>query len=237
MIKLQESTIRGDPGGKVPAVCHVRTLKRDSRIPSGEPVMKVLIAEDERTSRRVLTAVLTQWKYEVVSTVDGEQAWEKLKEDDAPRLAILDWMMPGMDGFEVCRRLRQGDTRNPTYVILLTSRDGKEDIIEGLGAGADDYVAKPFDTGELRARIEVGCRVIELQATLTQRIDELEDALNHVKTLQGILPICMHCHKIRNDQESWERIEKYIGEHTEAQFSHGLCPECRDKYYPNTGRE
>jgi len=199
--------------------------------------MKILIAEDSPTSRRVLEIVLAKWGYEVVSTVDGKEAWEKLQGADAPRLAVLDWMMPEMSGVEVCRRLRRSDTRSPTYVILLTARDAKKDLVEGLNAGADDYVAKPFDHGELRARIEVGCRVIELQAALAQRVEELQNALDHVKTLQGILPICMYCHRIRGDEESWERIEKYIGEHTDAEFSHGLCPECRRKHYPATVSE
>jgi len=202
-----------------------------------EAVMKVLIAEDSLTSRRLLETALVKWGYEVVSTLNGKEAWEQLQADDAPRLAVLDWMMPEMDGVEVCRRLRRASNRNPVYVILLTCRDTKKDLVEGLGAGADDYVAKPFDHDELRARIEVGCRIIELQTALAERIRELQNALDHVKTLQGILPICMHCHKIRSDEESWERIEKYIGEHTEAQFSHGLCPTCRRKYYPETERK
>ena len=129
-------------------------------------------------------------------------------------------------------KVRELEARGPTYIIILTARGAKEDIVAGLGAGADDYVTKPFDIDELRARIEVGRRVVGLQAALADRVEELQAALDHVKTLQGILPICMHCHKIRNDHDSWERIEKYIAQHTEAQFSHSLCPECLKKHYP-----
>ena len=194
--------------------------------------MKILIAEDDPTSLRMLEAVLAKWNYDVVATCDGNEAWEKLQDEGAPKLAVLDWMMPGMDGVEVCHRLKQPDIPDPTYVIILTTKDCTTDIVEALGAGADDYITKPFDNKELRARVEVGRRVVELQTALANRIKELQDALAHVKTLQGILPICMHCHKIHSDQESWERIEKYITEHSEAQFSHSLCPECLEKHYP-----
>ena len=193
--------------------------------------MKTLIAEDDVTSRMLLERLLVKWGYEMVVTCDGDQAWQVLQAEDAPRLAILDWMMPGLDGVEVCRKVREQETRVPTYIIILTIRDSKKDIIEGLEAGANDYIAKPFHNDELRMRIAVAHRVVELQAALAGRIKELENALDHVKTLQGIVPICMHCHKIRNDQESWERLEKYITEHTGAEFSHGLCPECAEKFY------
>ena len=113
----------------------------------------------------------------------------------------------------------------------------KEDIVAGLEAGANDHITKPFDRDELKARVRVGQRVIELQSALADRVRELEEAMSHIRTLQGILPICMHCHRIRNDQESWERIESYIQEHSEAQFSHGLCPECLEKYYRQTDDE
>jgi len=199
--------------------------------------MRILIAEDDLTSRQVLEAVLKKWGHEVISASDGNEAWAALRGPDAPRLAILDWMMPGIDGIEICRMVRQLNARDPMYIILLTARDRKEDIVSGLEAGADDYVTKPFDRHELRARVDVGRRIVELQSTLTDRVEELQETLAHVKTLQGILPICMHCHKIRTDNESWQRIEGYIESHSEAQFSHGLCPECLEKYYPEVQDE
>ena len=199
--------------------------------------MRVLIAEDDATSRRLLEVVLAKWRYEVVSVRDGLDAWETLQQEDAPRLAILDWMMPGMDGSEVCRRARELARQPPAYIILLTALDRKEHVVAGLEAGANDYVTKPFNRNELRARLEVGRRVVELQSALANRVAELENALDHIKTLQGILPICVHCHKIRDDQESWQRIENYIEAHSDAQFSHGLCPECRRKFYPELEEE
>ena len=194
--------------------------------------MKILIADDDPTSRRMLEMVLTRWGFDVVAVADGDAAWAKLQDPKEPRLVLLDWMMPGIDGVEICRKLRKEQALKPTYIIIVTTRDSKEDMVEGLAAGANDYIGKPFDSDELRARVEVGQRVLELEEALSRRVDELQHALAHVKTLQGILPICIHCHKIRNDQESWERIEKYIMEHTDADFTHGLCPECARKHYP-----
>ena len=139
-------------------------------------------------------------------------------------------MMPKMDGIEVCRQVRKVKTSNPVYIILLTSLDRKSDIVAGLEAGADDYIVKPYDKGELKARIEVGRRVVKLQSDVTNRVQELKDALDHIQTLQGIIPICMHCHKIRDDKNAWKQMEIYITEHTDAQFSHGLCPTCERQY-------
>jgi len=195
--------------------------------------MRILIAEDDITSRALLKHMLAEWGYEVVVTKDGDEAWEALRAEDAPKLAILDRIMPGKDGIELCRKVRQLDVPNPTYIILLTIRSSKKDIVAGLEAGANDYIGKPYDTEELRVRVKVGERVTALQSALAEQVHSLREALAHVKTLQGILPICMHCHKIRNDQQSWERLEKYIAKHSDAEFSHGLCPECLEKYYPD----
>ena len=172
--------------------------------------MKILIAEDDLTSRRRLEAVLTKWGYEVVSCSNGKQAWERLQNANTPKLAILDWVMPEMGGVEVCRRLRELDTQNPVYVLLLTVRKERENIVCGLEAGADDYIIKPFEPDELQARIRVGCRVLQLQEKLANRIKDLQESLQHIKTLQGILPICSYCKKIRDDQNYWEEVEEYF---------------------------
>ncbi len=193
--------------------------------------MNILIAEDDFTSRATLAAVLRKCGHEVTETCTGLEAWEVLRKPDAPRLAILDWMMPGLDGLEVCRRVRLLDPPQPPYLILLTSKEGKASTVEGLEAGADDYMSKPFDFGELRARVDVGRRVIHLQQRLAAQVRELRQALNHIKTLQGILPICAHCKKIRDDQGYWSQVEAYVSEHSAAQFSHSICPDCMRKHY------
>ncbi len=193
--------------------------------------MNILIAEDNVTSRTLLQVIIGKWGYGVLTAVNGVEAWDILKEKDSPSIAVLDWMMPEMDGIEVCRRVRGLERTNPAYLILLTGRDSKADISSGLDAGASDYITKPFDVNELRARLSVAERMVALQEKLNRNISELQDALTHVKTLQGILPICMHCHKIRTDDKAWERLESYIEVHSDAKFSHGLCPECLEKHY------
>lgn len=191
--------------------------------------MQILIAEDEAASRLVLETTLKSWGYDVVSTVDGTRAWEVLQGSDSPQLAILDWMMPTMDGVEVCRLVRSEPRLQNLYLIMLTALDTADDIVEALDAGANDYIAKPFDRKELQARIRVGVRVVELQNALAQRVRELEDSIAREKRLQGLLPICSYCKNIRDDQNYWQRVERYIEEHTGAAFSHSICPDCYEK--------
>lgn len=150
--------------------------------------MKILIAEDDPVSRRVLEATLARWGYELVVTSDGEQARAALEAEDAPQLAILDWMMPGLDGVEVCRQVRAAPRSVPPYIIFLTAKGSKEDLVTGIEAGANDYLTKPFNRDELR--VQVGAQMVNLQTSLAERVRELEDALTQVKQLQGILPIC-----------------------------------------------
>ena len=190
----------------------------------------VLVADDEPTSRYVVAAMLRKGGYDVQLAADGEEAWAALRQPNAPSLAIMDWMMPGLDGVEICRRLRTIETPTPTYVILLTSRDAAADVVEGLRAGADDYVTKPPHEDELLARISVGTRVVGLQQALADRVRRLEDALSNVKQLQGLLPMCSYCKRIRDDRNYWQQVESYISEHSGVQFSHSFCPECFEQY-------
>ncbi len=148
--------------------------------------MRILIADDDVTSRLVLVGVLKKHGYEVVVTVDGAEAWDAMQRPDAPKLAIFDWVMPGLAGVDVCRRARTIQSDQPPYIILLTSRGEKTDIVTGLEAGADDYLAKPFDAGELLARVDVGRRMVELQARLSEARDELAHEAMH-DPLTGVL--------------------------------------------------
>jgi len=191
--------------------------------------MNVLISEDDSISRRLLQAALVKWGYDVTITNDGKEAWKILQQPEPPMLLILDWLMPEMDGIEICREARRSESLKSAYIILLTSRGSKEDVVQGLEAGADDYVTKPFDHGELRARVQVGARVIGLQKALAERVHQLEEANNSVKALQGLLPICCYCKKIRDDGNYWHRVESYIAGHANVRFSHGICPDCSDK--------
>ena len=194
--------------------------------------MKILIADDDVTSRAVLTSVLQRCGHETVVASDGQGAWEALERPDAPRVAILDWIMPGLDGAEVCRRAHAREREQSPYLILVTSRGAKADIVEGLGAGADDYLAKPFDPLELSARVEVGCRVIALQDRLGHKVRELQEALAKIITLRGIVPVCANCDRIRDEKGGWTTVEAYVKAHSGSEVSHSLCPACTTKLYP-----
>jgi two-component system, cell cycle response regulator len=148
--------------------------------------MRILIAEDDLTSRTMLMAIVKKWGYEPVAVIDGSAALAALQEEGAPQLAILDWNMPGMNGLDVCRKLRESNPADPPYIIFLTSRSEKDSIIEGLEAGANDYVIKPHDNGELLARIRVGQRMLEMQNAM----NVAKNALTHqamYDSLTGIL--------------------------------------------------
>ena len=149
--------------------------------------MKILIAEDDPISCRILTANLKKWGHEVVVTHNGNEAWRALHAQGAPALAILDRVMPDVDGIEICRQLRREKTDTPVHVILLTSLNRREDLLEGLEAGADDYLTKPLDTHELRARLQAAARILELQESLRQRVRELEAAIAERKLAEEAL--------------------------------------------------
>jgi len=200
--------------------------------------MKILVAEDDAISRQVLIGMLKKWNFESIAVTNGLAAWQELQANSAPQLAILDWTMPGMDGIDICKKVRSHPGMASTYIMLLTARHRSEDIVEGLGAGADDYITKPFEGKELQARIQVGIRVLKLQEDLETRVVELQDALSQVKQLRGLLPICSYCKKIRDDQNYWLQIESYFSEYTQTKFSHSICPECFiDKVEPDLGKE
>lgn len=194
--------------------------------------MHILIAEDDLTSRTILAGMLKKDGHTVTATVNGAEAWQVLQQPGAPSLVILDWMMPELDGPAVVNLVRTRETERPPYLIMLTTKGEKADIVAGLKAGANDYLAKPFDPGELRARIEVGRRMIEMQIALADKIEELRLALDQIKTLRGIVPICARCKMIRDDKGYWNQVEVYVHKHTEATFSHGVCPGCMKVLYP-----
>ena len=192
--------------------------------------MKVLIADDDLLTRRMIEKLLTSWDYDVVTAKDGDEAWEILRDEDAPRLAILDWMMPGLDGPTICRKVRELPGSEMTCLILLTIKGHKTDIVEGLEAGANDYVTKPFDHQELRVRVRIGSEMVALHEKLAERVKSLEEAMGHIRMLQGILPICSYCKKVRTDQNYWQQLETYFSKHSDVQFSHGICPKCYEKH-------
>jgi DNA-binding response OmpR family regulator len=190
--------------------------------------VRILIADDDAVLRHALKTHLERWSFEVIECADGQQAWDELQSATPPPMAIIDWNMPGIDGPTLCQELRETPALSGMYVILLTSNQERKDVILGLESGADDYITKPFDWGELRARLRIGRRIVGLQQALSGRVTELQAALANVRQLSGLLPICAYCKRIRDDADYWQQIEHYLVEHSDAQFTHGICPECFD---------
>lgn len=176
--------------------------------------MKILVVEDVPVERRFLQRVLQSWEHEVVTAENGTTALALYNAGEF-RLVISDWLMPELDGLELCRRIRAQQVREYCYFIIVTVKSGKANLMEGMSAGVDDYLIKPFDPDELKVRLQVAKRILALQSD--------------VRTLRGIMPICAWCKKIRDDKELWRNVDEYIASHTPAEFTHAICPECSQK--------
>lgn len=190
--------------------------------------MRVLMADDDAMLRHGLGVQLRKWGYDPVVCTSGDEARRALESSAPPLVAILDWSMPGADGLTLCAEIRATPRLRATYVVLLTAHDTRNDMLIGFDGGADEYITKPFDWEVLRARLKTGVRIATLQRELGQKVTELERALANVKQLSGLLPICSYCKRIRDDRDYWQQLEIYLGDHSEAEFSHGVCPECLD---------
>ena len=193
-------------------------------------LVRVLTADDDPSTRRTWGAFVHGSGWTPIEAAGGEDALAILTGADAPRVALVDWLMPDVTGIEVCRRVRAADLAFQPYLILVTVRSATGDIVDGLDAGADDYMIKPVDAAELRARVRVGLRTLGLQERLAAHVTELEGALRHVQQLQSLLPICSYCRRIRDDGDYWQNLEEYVSRHTDVRFSHGCCPQCYEAY-------
>jgi CheY-like chemotaxis protein len=174
-----------------------------------------LVVDDDAVSRALLRALVQGAGYEVTTAEHGREAWDALQVARIP-VVVSDWYMPELDGPELCRRIRARPTEPYVYFILITAGGGKEQYLAGMDAGADDFITKPVDPDELRARLTVAQRILGLRRELQQ--------------LEGLLPICSYCKRIRDDGERWGPLESYIEKRSEAQFSHGICPDCYATY-------
>lgn len=182
--------------------------------PKQDPVVNILIVDDDAVSRTVLASALKKRGHIVASASGGEQALEIFAKSQH-RIVVSDLLMPGIDGLELCRRIRKANAPQYTYLILLTAIEGKAGYLEGMRAGADDFISKPLDTDLLEARLVVAERVLNLQS--------------QVRQLAGLLPICSLCKKVRDDGNYWHQVEAYISHHTDARFTHSYCPDCFKK--------
>jgi DNA-binding response OmpR family regulator len=179
--------------------------------------MKVLVVDDDPSLRRLLAVLVGRAGHDVTEAGDGISAWERCQKEYFP-LVMVDWLMPQMDGLELCRAIRGANRSKYTYVIVLTSLSGKSNFLKGMEAGADDFITKPFDHDELAARLRVAERILMLQ--------------EENRELSGLIPICMHCKHVRDDQNYWQTIERFLHRHTEIKLSHGVCPKCAAIHYP-----
>jgi DNA-binding response OmpR family regulator len=191
-------------------------------------VARLLVVDDEPVVRQVLHHHLVAAGYQIDKAPDGEEGLRLFKEGPYD-LVILDVMMPRLSGFEVCRRIRRTHSARELPVLFLSAKGQPQDRVAGLEAGANDYLTKPVDRSELIARVGLHLELLRMH----QRQEELlAERTSRLKILSGLLPICSSCRKIRDDEGYWDEIESYIALHSEAEFSHGLCPECASDLYP-----
>ena len=234
--------------------------------------LEILAVEDSPTQALQLTSLLNEAGYQVLTAVDGAEALRKVN-DSPPALVISDIMMPEMDGYELCRHIKENPKTKDIPVILITSLTEPEDIVKGLECGADNFVTKPYEEELLLSQVEYmmvnrsirkdfrsemaievffagkkhlinsdRIQILDLlfsvyENSLQQKRDlektnhKLREALETIKTLHGIIPICAHCKKIRDDEGAWKQMEAYISQHSEAKFSHSICPRCAEELY------
>lgn len=187
---------------------------------------RVLVAEDDETTRTALVFLLQRNGFDVTVADDGQRAFEILIAPDPPLIALLDWEMPRLDGLHVSRAVRTLPTSRYTYLIMVTARDRTVDMLAAFAAGVDDFLSKPVNVAQLLARLRCGERVLDSESRCAQRIADLEKALDEVRILKRLLPICMYCKKVRDDGNYWHEIDAYIHAQTGTDFSHGICPNC-----------
>ncbi len=190
---------------------------------------KILMVDDIKSNVTMLEKVLKN-KYDILYEKSGEEALHHITSAQ-PDLVLLDIMLPGMDGYEVCTRLKADEQTRDIPVIFISALGELENIITGFSAGGVDYVIKPFQEEEVLARVETHLTLRSLQKRLEENNNQLQEALDTVKTLKGLLPICSNCKKIRDDKGYWNQIESYISDHSDALFSHGICPDCMGQLY------
>jgi CheY-like chemotaxis protein len=185
--------------------------------------VKVLIAEDDRAANLLLRKVLERLGHQVVATANGADALEQLTRKDDIHAVITDWMMPALNGLELCKHIRAREQARYVYVLVTTARRGKKRYLEALEAGADDFILKPIDEEELGARLRVAERILGLQAEMKQ--------------LQGLLSICSYCKNIRETDQKWVPVEQYVSKRAQTMFSHGICPSCAAKHFQEWSSE
>jgi len=198
---------------------------------------RVLIAADDSLTLQLLGSSIDGWGYETMVVFNDRELVHRMKHQARPPLVIVDGQMQETDGLALCRRIRLSFQIPRPYIVLVTSAGSVEAALFDPSTGPDDVLMRPFTTSELHARIHAGMRIMELETELSRLSVDLRSATNKIVKLSGLLPICSHCKKIRDDSGYWNELEKYISDHSDAEFSHAICPTCLHEYYPDVKDE
>lgn len=194
-------------------------------------IATIQIVDDKPENLTLLSSVLVKQGYEVRTSINGTLALASANKHP-PDLILLDIMIPEMNGYEVCRQLKADERTQEIPVIFLSALTETLDRVKAFSTGGVDYITKPFQVEEVLARVETHLTIRNLQKELQDKNTQLQEALDNIKTLKGFIPICANCKKIRDDAGFWNQIEIYVSDHTEAEFSHGICPDCAQELYP-----
>jgi CheY-like chemotaxis protein len=195
----------------------------------------ILIVDDDPKLLHINARVLKTTGCRLLTAASGRECMAVIRKN-RPDLILLDMVLPDMSGMEICREIKTDPSYNRTHVLFFSGqRTGSMEQADGLNIGADGYIVKPISNSELLARVNAFIRIIRAERERDCVIGELRQALSKIKQLSGLLPICSHCSRIRDDNGSWNKLETYIEAHSEAGFSHSICPECADRHYPGVG--
>lgn len=207
-----------------------------NRAPHGNPA-SVLVVADDPIIRQTLESYLDSWECETVTVFDDKELLHRLELGNHPSLLIIDGAIEGMNTDDVCRHIRLSSHTLRPYIILISHGGAGERSVFAPDSGPDDLLDNPFTKSELHARVSAGMRIIDLQTALSSLVLDLRQATARIQKLNGLLPICSHCKKIRDNRGYWNEVEKYISDHSDAQFSHAICPGCLHQYYPDVNDE
>jgi PleD family two-component response regulator len=198
---------------------------------SADKESSILVVDDTPENLTTLRQILTDHQYVVRPAISGEVALRAVKAE-LPDLILLDIVMPQMDGYEVCNLLKSDEHKRHIPIIFISALDETVDKVKAFSLGAVDYITKPFQVEEVLARVHTHISMSKLRRSLEEKNAQLQQALDELKTLRGIIPICSHCKNVRDDKGYWNQVEVYIRNHSEAEFSHSICPECVNQFYP-----
>jgi response regulator RpfG family c-di-GMP phosphodiesterase len=203
---------------------------------STDRVFRILVVEDDPDLLSITVQILRRAQYEVLEASDGAQGL-RLALESRPDLVLSDMVLPKMNGAELCRQIKAAPELEGTFFVVLSAmRTSPGEQAEGLELGADGYIVRPIANRELLARVAALIRIKRAEDERDHLIEELKAALARIKTLSGLIPICTHCKKVRDDRGYWEQVEAFVSRHSDAEFTHGLCPVCVEKLYPDWAR-